>query len=68
MIRELRLLIPVSVARAILVRLLQTRTRVLSGELGQTFQRWYPSLKNNEEEMKLAASLPRVLADLKPTG
>jgi hypothetical protein len=35
--------------------LLQMRTRVLNDELRQTFQRWYPGMKNNEEEMKLAA-------------
>jgi hypothetical protein len=35
--------------------LLQMRTRVLNDELRQTFQRWYPRMKNNEEEMKLAA-------------
>jgi len=31
------------------------RTRVLNRELRQTFQRWYPRMKNNEEEIKLAA-------------
>jgi len=31
------------------------RTRVLNDELRQTFQQWYPRMKNNEEEMKLAA-------------
>ena len=35
--------------------LLQMRTRVLNDELRQIFQRWYPSMKNNEEDMKLAA-------------
>jgi DNA-directed RNA polymerase subunit RPC12/RpoP len=35
--------------------LLQMRTRVLNDELRQTFQQWYPGMKNNEEEMKLAA-------------
>jgi hypothetical protein len=33
--------------------LLQTRTRVLNGELRQTFQQWYPRMRNNEGEMKL---------------
>jgi len=31
------------------------RTRVLNRELRQTFQRWSLRMKNNEEEMKLAA-------------
>ena len=35
--------------------LLQVRTRVLNRELRQTFQRWYPGMKSNEKEMKLAA-------------
>jgi DNA-directed RNA polymerase subunit RPC12/RpoP len=35
--------------------LLQMRTRVLNHELRQTFQRWYPRMKNNGEEMELAA-------------
>jgi hypothetical protein len=35
--------------------LLQMRTRVLNCELRQTFQQWYPGMKNNEGEMKLAA-------------
>jgi hypothetical protein len=35
--------------------LLQMRTRVLNDELRQTCQRWYPGMKENQEEMKLAA-------------
>jgi hypothetical protein len=35
--------------------LLQMRTRVLNDELRQTCQRWYPGMKENQEEIKLAA-------------
>ena len=35
--------------------LLQTRTRVLNGELRQTFQQWYPGMQNEEVELKEAA-------------
>jgi hypothetical protein len=35
--------------------LLQTRTRVLNDELRQTFQRWYPGMQNDGEELKAAA-------------
>ena len=34
---------------------LQTRTRVLNDELRQTFQRWYPGMQNDGEELKEAA-------------
>ncbi len=35
--------------------LLQTRTRVLNDELRQTFQRWYPGMRNEEVDLKGAA-------------
>jgi hypothetical protein len=35
--------------------LLQTRTRVLNDELRQTFQQWYPGMRNEEVELKEAA-------------
>ncbi len=35
--------------------LLQIRTRVLNDELQQTFQRWYPGMRNEEVELKEAA-------------
>jgi len=36
--------------------LLQMRTRVLNGELEQTFQKWYPSFRvESNEELKKAA-------------
>ena len=37
--------------------LLQTRTRVLNGELGAKFEQWYPGFKvqNDDEDVKLAA-------------
>jgi hypothetical protein len=35
--------------------LLQMRTRVLNDELRQTFQRWYPRMRNEEVELKGAA-------------
>jgi hypothetical protein len=35
--------------------LLQMRTRVLNGELRQTFQQWYPGMQNDEGELREAA-------------
>jgi hypothetical protein len=35
--------------------LLQMRTRLLNGELRQTFQRWYPRMQNEEVALKKAA-------------
>jgi hypothetical protein len=34
--------------------LLQTRTRVLNGELEETFQRWYPKFRSEMEVMPVA--------------
>jgi hypothetical protein len=34
---------------------LQTRTRVLNDELRQTFQRWYPAMRNEEIELNEVA-------------
>ena len=40
--------------------LLQTRTRVLNGELEETFQRWYPKFRSEMEVMPVAPEAGRV--------